>query len=311
MKINSYLYRILRKSRLLPQKSFVKLHYKYQTGKTLDLKDPKDFNEKIQWLKIYYKPAILTKLVDKYESRDYVLEKVGEKYLNPVYGVSDTADAFNFEVLPNSFVLKATHGYDMNIIVRDKEKFNEKRARELAGQWLSINHYYHAGREWAYKNVKPRLIAEKLLEEEGKDHINDYKFFCFDGKSKFLKVDLDRGGDHSKCYFDIEWNKLPFAKKGNKGTDGIVREPKNFKEMVKVATKLSEGFPFVRVDLYNLDGKIVFGEMTFYPSDGRTEFEPERYNRILGDYIKLPKIPEGQKAITCLSQHVNIESAQI
>ncbi|HEA29944.1 MAG TPA: glycosyltransferase [Leeuwenhoekiella sp.] len=307
--MNSYLYRILRKSKLLPQKLFVNIHYKYHTGKTLNLENPKNFNEKIQWLKIYYKPSILTQLVDKYEVRSYVSEKVGDKYLNDLYSISDSADAFNFDVLPQRFVLKATHGYDMNIIVKDKKEFNEKRSRELARQWLSINHYYHAGMEWAYKNIKPRLIAEKLLEEKGKDYINDYKFFCFNGQPKFLKVDLDRGNDHCQGYYDTEWNQLPFEKKGGNTIKETMEKPHNFEEMVQVARKLSGDFPFVRVDLYNLDGKIVFGEMTFYPADGRTEFEPAHYNRVLGDYIKLPKIPEGLKAITCLSQHVRAENA--
>ncbi len=297
--MNSYLYRILKKSRILPQKSFVKLHYKYQTGKTLNLDDPKDFNEKIQWLKIYYKPPILTQLVDKYDVRSYVSDRVGGNYLNKVYGVYERPEDIDFNVLPERFVLKATHGYDMNLVVKDKWKLDVSKTGELTRRWLARNHYYHAGMEWAYKNIKPRLIAEKFMEEKGKDHINDYKFYCFDGVPRFLQVDLDRGNNHSRSFYDMQWERLPLVVKGNRIAEGEIPKPENFDEMVEVVRKLSADFPLVRVDLYNLDGKIVFGEMTFYPGDGRAQFEPEQYNKILGDYIKLPQIPKGKKFITC------------
>lgn len=296
--MNSYLYRILRKSKILPQKTFVKLHYNYQTGKTLDLENPKDFNEKIQWLKVYYKPSILTKLVDKYAVRSFVSERNQDQYLNDIYGVWESPEAIDFSKLPQSFVLKATHGYNMNYIVRDKNNLEETKVREIVANWLSVNHYYSAGMEWAYKDVKPRVIAEKILVEKGKDYITDYKFFCFNGKPRFLKVDIDRGNNHSKCYYDTQWNKLPFAKKGNSVVENDLEKPNNLDEMVALTEVLAQGFPFVRVDLYNLDGNIVFGEMTFYPGDGRTEFEPDEYNRIIGDYIELPTIKNDQKVIT-------------
>ena len=296
--MHSFLYRILRKIKILPQKTFVKLHYKYQTGKTLNLNDPKDFNEKIQWLKVFYKPAILTQLVDKYDVRSYVSERVGDRYLNEVYGVYEHAAAIDFDTLPNKFVLKATHGYDMNMIVKDKTKLNISKVREITERWLAINHYHHAGKEWAYKNVKPRLLIEKFMKEEGKDHINDYKFFCFNGTPKFLQVDLDRGGKHAVGYYDLEWKRLPFVKKGNFIAEENIAKPENFEEMLAVVGKLAADFPFVRVDVYNIGGKIIFGEMTFYPADGRAQFQPEEYNRLLGDYIKLPQIPKGKKAIT-------------
>ncbi|WP_051907747.1 ATP-grasp fold amidoligase family protein [Flavimarina sp. Hel_I_48] len=301
--MNNYLYKILRKTKILPQKLFVKLHYKHFTGKELNLKDPRDFNEKIQWLKVYFKPAILNKLVDKYDVREYVTEKAGKQYLNEVYGVYETVEAIDFAALPKRFVLKATHGYNMNIVVRDKSKLNKEWAKETVAIWLKVNHY-NAGMEWAYKDIKPRIIAENFLEEKDKSTINDYKFFCFDGNPMFLTVDFDRGNNHCKFYYDTEWNKLPFAKKGySEGENGMDKPPR-FEEMVEIAKKLSADFPFVRVDLYNINGEIVFGEMTFYPADGKTEFDPESYNRTLGDYIKLPRIPAGKKMITSLSQHV-------
>jgi hypothetical protein len=297
--MNSYLYRILKKSRILPQKWFVRLHYRYQTGKTLNLDDPREFSEKIQWLKIYYKPPILTRLVDKYEVRSYVSERVGEKYLNEVYGVYERPGDIDFSGLPRRFVLKATHGYDMNLVVRDKGKLDVARTQETTKKWLAINHYYRAGMEWAYKDVRPRLIAERFMEEKGREDISDYKFFCFDGVPRFLQLDLDRGHDHSVRYYDMQWERLPFVLRGSPRAEGDIAGPENFGEMVDVVRKLSAGFPFVRVDLYNLDGKIIFGEMTFYPGDGRAQLEPERYNTILGDYIKLPQVPKGKKFITC------------
>lgn len=309
LRMNSYLYRILKKLKVLPQKSFVKLHYKYQTGKTLNLDDPQDFNEKIQWLKIFYKPAILTQLVDKYNVRSYVSDRAGENYLNEVYGVYERPEDIDFNGLPERFVLKATHGYDMNLVVKDKEKLDVAKAVEITRKWLAINHYYRAGMEWAYKDIKPRLIAEKFMEEKGKDYINDYKFYCFDGVPRFLHVDLDRGSNHSVGYYDMEWQKLPFLKKIHLIAEKDIPKPENFEEMVEVVRKLSADFPFVRVDLYNIEGKIVFGEMTFYPGDGRIEFEPEQYNKILGDYIKLPLIPKGKKFITHHSQHAKLQRA--
>ena len=295
--MNSYLYRIIRKIRIFPQKSFVKLHYKYQTGKVLHLKNPIDFNEKIQWLKIYYKPPILTQVVDKYEVRSFVSERVGSQYLNEIYGVYESIDAIDFNTLPARFVLKATHGYDMNLIVEDKRKLNFSKVQCMASKWLHSNHY-HDGKEWAYKNIKPRLIVEKFLKENNKEDINDYKFYCFNGTPKFLKVDMNRYQNHSTCYYDLQWNILPFSKDDNFAIAEAGSKPKHFEEMIEVSTKLSRGFPFVRVDLYNIEGQIIFGEMTFYPADGRLAFKPEQYNQIIGGYINLPEMPRGQKKIT-------------
>lgn len=288
----------MRKYRLFSQKFFIKTFYKYQTGKSLNLKDPKDFNEKIQWLKIYYKPSILPKLVDKYEVRSFIEKRIGKQYLNQVYEIYNSVDEIDFDKLPKRFIFKATHGYNMNLIVKDKSHLNKQEARDKMSEWLKTNHYYVAGREWAYKEIKPRILAEKFLEEKGKDHINDYKFYCFNGEVKFIKVDIDRGIDHATCYYDTQWNKTPFDRNDNLPTRDAGIKPENLEEMLEVSARLAAGFPLVRVDLYNIDGKIIFGEMTFYPADGKLEFDPPHYNRIIGDYIKLPKIPKGQKVIT-------------
>lgn len=259
------------------------------TGKTLNLKDPKDFSEKIQWLKKYYKPPILTQLVDKYEVRSYVSDRVGEKYLNELYGIYKLPEDIDFTTLPEQFILKATHGWNMNFVVKDKEKLDVTQIKEISRRWLATNHYYNTGMEWAYKNIEPRLIAERLMKEKGRHSITDYKFYCFDGVPRLIHVDTDRGSNnHSVRYYNLEWERLPFVLKGNTIAKGDIPKPQNFEEMVQVVQKLSADFPFVRVDLYNIEGNIVFGEMTFYPGDGMAQLEPERYNRIYGDYINLP-----------------------
>ena len=274
--------------KFLPPPLYVKVYYEYYTGKKLDLRNPKEFNQKIQWLKVYYKDPRLTQLVDKYSVRTYVAEKVGEKYLNPLLGVYERSGDVDFSTLPDKFVIKGVHGCNWNMIVPDKSKLVPGKARQKFRKWLRRNYYYRSGLEWAYKNIKPRLIAEEFLEEVGKKAISDYKFFCFDGIPRFIQVDLDRGHAHRRRYYDIQWNALPFGDTYRQLFEGTLDKPRNYDEMVSVATKLADDFPFVRVDLYNLNGRIIFGEMTFYPSDGRKEFVPDAYNKIIGDYLTLP-----------------------
>lgn len=298
--IKKIAYGLLKKLKFLPASFYMKIYYEYYTGKKLDLKNPKDFNEKIQWLKVYYRVPILHQLVDKYAVRAYVKEKVGEKYLNDLIKVYNYPKEIDYNELPQKFVLKATHGYHFNILVEDKDQLNKTKARLKLEKWLRKDQYTRGGLEWAYKNVKPRFIVEKYLSQIGKKDINDYKFFCFDGEPKFLHVDIDRGTKHLRSYYDMLWKKLPIKHKSIGFIDGETEKPKNFEEMKDVARKLASTFPFVRVDLYNLDGEIIFGEMTFYPADGRLEFVPDEYNQIIGDYIKIPKIPQGQKFITNL-----------
>jgi hypothetical protein len=240
-------------------------------------------------------------LVDKYAVRQYVKEKVGEKYLNELIEVYDSTSAVDFDKLPEQFVIKAVHGYHFNLIVNDKSKLNRIKARFLMRKWVSKNQYTRGGLEWAYKGIKPRLIAEKYLSEIGKEDISDYKFFCFDGVPKLLHIDVDRGSVHKRAYYDMDWKKLPIKHDSISFIEGEAKKPLNFNEMIEIASKLAGKFPFVRVDLYNLNGRIIFGEMTFYPADGRLAFIPDQYNTIIGDYIKLPAIPEGQKYITTVT----------
>lgn len=288
---------LAKKMIFLPQDVYVKINYEYYTGRKLDYNNPVTFNDKIQWLKVFYHKEILHQLVDKYAVREYVKEKVGVQYLNELYAVYDKPTEIDFEQLPNQFVLKGVHGFHLNLIVKDKNQLNLKKTKFLLSKWMFKNHYRN-GKEWAYKNVKPRIIAEKYLEEFGKEVVNDYKFFCFNGIPKYILVYMDRDIEDQMCFLDLNWKKLPFKTEKSKFFEGEVEKPENLNEMIEVVQKLSENFPFVRVDLYNINNCILFGEMTFYPTDGRERYVPDEYNTIIGDYIELPPIPDGQKVIT-------------
>lgn len=299
--VKKIIYGILKKFKFLPAPFYMKVYYEYYSGKKLDLSNPTDFNQKIQWLKVYYRVPVLHQLVDKYAVREYVKEKVGDKYLNNLIAVYNKPSEVNYDTLPTKFVLKATHGYHFNILVQDKALLNKTKARLRMEKWMRKDQYTRGGLEWAYKGIKPRFIVEEYLTEIGKNDINDYKFFCFNGEPKFLHVDIDRGTKHLRAYYDMDWNKLPIKHDSIGFIKGETDKPENFQEMVTVVRKLASTFPFVRVDLYNLNGKIIFGEMTFYPADGRLEFKPDEYNKLIGDYITLPPIPKGKKYITKLA----------
>jgi hypothetical protein len=291
--------RHLRKMRFLPPKFYAKVHYEYFSGKKLNLDNPVDFNAKIEWYKVYFRPKILNTLVDKYAVRSYVKDKIGEQYLNELYAVYDDPEKIDFDALPNKFVIKANHTNGHNIIVSNKAQLNQKKVINKFKKWLTKNQYYRRGQEWAYKDVEPKIVIEKFLKEDGKSTLADYKFYCFNGEPKFIDVHLDREEDHKQGCFDLEFNRLPFGKsKTYKSISTELEKPTNLNEMVELSRKLSENLPFVRVDFYSVNGKSVFGELTFYPSDARKQFYPEEYNKIIGDYFKLPPLKNGNKVIT-------------
>lgn len=286
-----------KKMKFLPPELYAKVFYEYYYEKKLDLKNPTEFNEKLQWLKVYYRPDILTKLVDKYEVRKFVKEKIGEKYLNELLNVYDNVFQVNFDTLPNQFVLKTTHGYNNNIIVRDKTKLDRTKSKLKLSKWMLINQYYRGGQEWAYKNVKHRIIAEKYLAEIDVQGVSDYKFYCFNGEPKFIEVVIMVEDVPHRGYYDINWNLTPFNRGKIPEYSAEIKAPETLPEMLHISRKLSKDFPFVRVDLYSLSVGIKFGELTFYPADARFPFYPEKYNKVIGDMMKLPKVPKGQKAI--------------
>ena len=269
------------------------------TGKKLNLKNPVEFNEKIQWYKMYYRPKILNQLVDKYAVREYVSKKIGSEYLNECYGVYNSFSDINFDEFPNQFVLKAVHGNSHNIFCKNKTDLNLKKVKKAVRKWKFTNQYYRAGQEWAYKDVKPRIVAEKFIKDDDRDSLPDYKFYCFNGKVKFMEIHYDRAELLKIAYFDLKFNPLPFNKmqKKNRITEEV-KKPITFEKMIELSEVLAGKFPFVRVDFYSVREKIIFGEMTFYPSDGRKEFVPNEYNKIIGDMFVLPKLPKNRQYIT-------------
>lgn len=291
---------VLKKMKFLPPERYVGYYFQYYTGKKYHDDHPVEFYEKIQWYKAHYHPPILNRLVDKYAVREYVREKIGAQYLNDCIAVYDSPWKVDFDALPDRFVLKGVHGYGYNLIVSDKSKLNRTKARYKLCKWFLRNQYYRGGLEWAYKDIKPRFVAEKYLEELERDSITDYKFYCFSGKPKFLEVHLDRSsGGHRSGYFTLDFEPAPY---NDVPPEKAIRtpppKPENFEEMKQLAEKLADRFPFVRVDFYSIRGKTIFGEMTFYPSDGRCDFYPQQYNRTIGDLFVLPRLSKGEKTIT-------------
>lgn len=279
---------VKRLKRVVPPEMYLRAFYEYYTGHPLDLDDPRDFGAKIQWLKLHYRDPRLPLLVDKYAVRDYVEEKVGGAYLNELLGVWERSRDVAFDTLPERFVVKATHGYGFNIIVEDRRELVPWRARLRLARWLRMNQYWRGSLEWAYRQVPPRIVAETYLEEPGRSTLSDYKFYCFDGEPHLVQVHVERGARHRSCFYDTGWTRQPVRVSSAPPCEDALPRPARFDEMLEVARALADDFPFVRVDLYNLDGRIVFGEMTFYPNEGRRRFRPESWNRTLGGRLRLP-----------------------
>lgn len=270
----------------LPDTIYLKLLYRSRLNKKLNLKNPKTYNEKIQWLKINDRKPYYSKLVDKYEVRKYVSDKIGEEFLVPLYGVWDEFDAIDFDRLPRRFVLKTTHDSGGVVICRDKNKLDKVKAKQLLEKSLARK-YSLANRERVYDDVKPRIIAEKFLEKNNGDGLDDYKFFCFDGEVKALFIATERKTQPKFDFFSKDFTPLPL-KQYYPNSNKKHKMPKKYKEMIMLSEKLSENIPHVRVDLYNNNGSIYFGEITFYHFSGTKKFEPEIYDEIFGNWINLP-----------------------
>lgn len=264
----------------------LKLWYKRVTKEDLNLDNPQTFNEKIQWLKLYDSTALKSRLTDKYEVRKWIAEKIGENYLIPLLGVWDNFDDIDFSMLPNQFVLKANHGSGWNIIVKDKQKLNLVEARHTFNKWMTTNFAVKQSLELHYGPIIPKIIAEQYIQDiDGQ--LNDYKVLCFNGKPTFIWVDLDRFTDHRRNIYDLNWNLMPFSV-GYPQTPRNIQAPKNLDEMIHLAEILCQGFAHVRVDFYDVNGKIYFGEMTFTSGNGGETFTPKEYGKALGDLITLP-----------------------
>lgn len=271
----------------LDDENYLKRKFKVCMGKELNLVEPKTFNEKLQWLKLNNRNPDYTNFVDKYLVKDIVSKKIGSEYIIPTIGVWSNETEIKFKDLPNEFVLKCTHDSGGVIVCTDKQKFDIESAKKQLRMSLRRD-FYLKGREWPYKNVTRRIIAEKYM---GKD-MNDYKFMCFDGKVRCSFVCTERNSNGLKVtFFDNDWNKLPFERHYPKSEKKIIR-PRNFDKMIELAEILSKDIPFVRVDFYEVDGKVYFGELTFFPGNGFEEFSPETADYELGNWINLQKHTE-------------------
>lgn len=271
---------------VIPTKPYLSLRYRLIFGKWIDWNNPQMFTEKLQWLKVYGCRPEYTIMVDKVLVKQYVADIIGDDYIIPSLAVADTAERLDIESLPSKFVLKTNHDSGTAIICKDKDSFDRVSAQKRLGRSLKQN-YYLMGRETPYKKVRRKVFAEVYLDH--REDLVDYKFFCFGGEPKVLKIDYDRDTNHHANYYDIDMQLLPFFKKSSKPeVPRTFEKPKKYDEMVDIARTLSKGIPFVRIDLYNIDGKIYFGEMTFFPSSGFEPLTDSNWDRILGSWIELP-----------------------
>ena len=273
-------------SRFLPDRWFICLQQLRRYGRLPDLHRPRTFHDKIQWYKLYVRDPLMTKAADKLAARDYVRDKGLAALLNELLGVYDSPDTIDLRDLPSRFVLKANHGSNMNIICRDKSTLDWSECRSRMRGWLATRHFEGA-REWAYKHIQPRLLCEEYLDSGGE--LLDYKFYCFHGKPEMLLVCTGRHSESGLKYtaYNLNWQRLPVTK-GRPAADFSIEKPATLTSMIEAAGRLSQDFLFVRVDFYEVAGRLVFGELTFYPDGGFHPFEPDSYNYAMGSLLKLP-----------------------
>ncbi len=272
----------------LPDKAAVKLLYRLRTGRKLELENPTRYNEKLQWIKLYDRNPIYTKMADKYLVRDYISEKIGDEYLIPLLGKWDRAEDIDFSSLPEQFVLKCNHDSGSVVICRDRAAFDEEAARKKLKACLKKNGFRH-GREWPYKDVPPCIIAEKCMTDESGCELGDYKILCFGGVPRLVQIHRGRfRGGHTQNYYDTDMNPLDIYQ-GVPLAEAPEKKPEFLDEMLRLSAVLSEGIPHVRVDWYHVNGHLYFGELTFFDASGFDDFEPDKWNETLGSWIELPE----------------------
>ena len=282
--------RILAWFRFIPDEQMVKLQYRIKCGRKLNLSNPQRYSEKIQWYKLNYRNDLMPVCADKFAVREYVKSRGMEHLLNELYAVYDTPEEIRWEELPESFIMKATHGSGKNKVVTDKSQTSLEELQSTAREWLR-NPGYSAGREWGYTDIKPKIIFEKLLPRDERNDLPDYKFFCFDGKvyCLYVMIDYTDNRDNGKVgFFDRSFRQLPCRRVEYHALTEQIEKPKNFEQMIQYAETLAQGFPHVRMDFYNIGGRTVFGEMTFYHASGYTLFEPDEFDFEMGKQFVLP-----------------------
>lgn len=276
----------------LSDEEFLRKKYEENVGKNLNLDNPQTYNEKIQWLKLHDRNPLYTELVDKYAVKKYVEEKIGSLHVIPVIGGPwKDASEIDFDSLPDQFVLKCNHDCGSVIVCKDKSKLDQEKTRKRLNDALQVN-YYYVGREWPYKNVQPCIFAEKYMVDDDGIELRDYKFFCFNGEPKYLFIATERMSESEETkfdFFDMNFNHLPFTN-GHPNAKEQPQKPKFFEEMKRFSSVLSEGIPHVRVDFYEANNCVFFGEMTFYHWGGMGIFDPEEWDYTFGSWIDLSKI---------------------
>lgn len=272
--------------KVMPDELYIKLMYQVKLGTKCNLKNPQTFDEKLNYLKIHDRRPEYTMMADKYAVRDYVEEQIGEEYLIPCLGVWERVEDIDFEELPNQFVLKCTHDSASVVICTDKSSFDKESAVKKLTKAMETN-YFYGSREWPYKDIKPRVIAEQYTVDESGTELKDYKIYCFDGKPELIQVDFGRFVHHERNLYDTDWNFIDKQIEYPKNPNHQIERPKHLEEMLDLAGKLSVGIPSVRIDFYDTFDRVYFGEITFYQEGGFAKFEPEEYAYELGKLIKL------------------------
>lgn len=272
----------------MSDEEYLSRKYQLYFGQKLDLQNPQTFNEKLQWLKLYNRKPEYTVMVDKYKVREYIAQELGEEYLIPLLGVWDNPDEIDFDALPNQFVLKCNHNSGLGMcICKDKSELDISKVKVELRKGLKQD-YYLTGREWPYKDVPRKIIAEKYMEDVSGD-LKDYKFYCFNGEMKFVMINSDRNTSRPTRadYFDRDFNWLDFTW-GYSHAEVHPKKPEQFEKMVAIVEKLAKGLPHIRVDLYDCNGKIYFGELTFFDGSGFDKIEPMEWDYKIGKILKLP-----------------------
>lgn len=270
----------------LPDRLYLRLQYYAKLGKILHLKHPVLFNEKLNWLKLYRRDPQYTGMADKYEVRELIRKQLGEEYLIPLLGVWDLVDEIPFDRLPEQFVLKCTHDSASVVICKDKSSFDTEQAKQKLTACMQTN-YYRASREWPYKDIKPRIIAEQYMADESHTELKDYKIFCFDGTPALIQVDFGRFTHHERNLYTTSWEYVNERFEYPNNPSVQIPKPEGLEEMLRLAAKLSKGIPSVRIDFYSISGRIYFGEITFYQEGGFGRFEHESFEKKLGGMIRL------------------------
>lgn len=279
---------ILKALKFIPDKQMIQFQYYMKLKRKLDLNNPKRYTEKIQWYKLNYRNNLMPICVDKYRVREYIHSKGLDSILVKLYGAYDHSEEIEFDVLPEKFILKTTNGSGTNLICKNKSELDATEVKEKVTGFLKQSSA-SAGREWAYSHVKPKIIVEQLLEDSSSSDgsVNDYKFLCFAGKPEFIVLDIDRYTNHKRNIYDISWNDLHVAS-DCPCSEVPYNRPENLDEMLRISEILCKDFPAVRVDLYSIEGKVYFGELTFFPWSGYVKYTPDSFDYEMGNKFVLP-----------------------